>query len=214
MASVIIHAAICNELNKKLKRDTSKILIGTIAPDIAKLIGEDKKYTHFLDRESLHPDVPVIDKFLEKYKDNLNDDFVLGYYIHLYTDYLWFKYFLPEIYDKEKHLITKLDGETVDVHGEEGVNYIYNDYTNLNKELIKDYNVDLKFLYDDIPKMDNIIKEAHMDRLNVIVDKTREIYENTKVHKDYVFNMENIKNFISLSIELITANLIELGILK
>ena len=86
MASVIIHAAVCNELNKKLKRDTSKILIGTIAPDIAKLLGEDKKYTHFLDRESLHPDVPVIDKFLEKYKDNLNDDFVLGYYIHLYAE--------------------------------------------------------------------------------------------------------------------------------
>ena len=53
-----------------------------------------------------------------------------------------------------------------------------------------------------------------MDKLSVIVDKTREIYENTKVHKDYVFNKENIKNFISLSIELINANLIELGILK
>lgn len=214
MASVIIHATICSELNKKLKRDTTKILIGTIAPDIAKLLGEDKKYTHFLDRESLEPDVPVIEKFLDKYKNNLNDDFVLGYYIHLYTDYLWFKYFLPEIYDKEKHMITKLDGTVVDTYGDEGIHYIYNDYTNLNKELIKEYKVDLKFLYDDIPKMDNIIKEAHMDKLHIIVDKTREVYENTKVHKDYVFNMENIHNFISLSIELITSNLVELGILN
>lgn len=27
----------------------------------------------------------------------MNFDFVLGYYIHLYTDYLWFKYFMTEI---------------------------------------------------------------------------------------------------------------------
>ncbi len=43
MASSIIHMAVANELNKKLNRDNKSILIGSIAPDIAKLIGEDKK---------------------------------------------------------------------------------------------------------------------------------------------------------------------------
>ena len=85
MASAIIHIAVANELNKKLKRNSSKLLIGTIAPDISKEIGQNKVKSHFLD--SKDTDIPNIKKFLNKYKNNLNDDFVLGYYIHLYTDY-------------------------------------------------------------------------------------------------------------------------------
>ena len=42
MASSMIHIAVAHELNKKLKIDKQKLLIGTIAPDISKLIGENK----------------------------------------------------------------------------------------------------------------------------------------------------------------------------
>ena len=93
MASSMIHMAVAKELNDKLKRDSKSILIGSIAPDIAKLIGENKVRSHFEDRDD---DIPNLNKFLSKYKVKLDDDFVLGYYIHLYTDYLWFKYFIPK----------------------------------------------------------------------------------------------------------------------
>lgn len=212
MASSLIHAVVCNELNKKLKRDTNKILIGTVAPDISKLIGETKKYTHFLGSDD-EENIPDLDKFLSKYKNNFDDDFVLGYYIHLFTDYLWFKYFIPEIYDKDKRLITKLDGTEVECYGQMALIYIYNDYTNLNFTLTKEYNLDMSFLYEDIPRFDNIIKEAHMNKLDLVIDKFREIYDNAKVHKDMTFNMDNINSFIKLSIELIEANLEELGLL-
>ena len=211
MASSLIHVAVCNELNKKLKRDTKKILIGTVAPDISKLIGETKKHTHFLISDD--ENIPDLDKFLSKYKDNLDDDFVLGYYIHLFTDYLWFKYFMSEIYDKDKRLVTKLDGTEVECYGKMLVLYIYNDYTNLNYSLTKEYNLDVSFLYEEIPIFDDIIKEAHMDKLNIVIDKFREIYENSKIHKDMIFNMDNVNKFIDLSVELITADLEELGLL-
>ena len=90
MASSVIHICIANEINKTINRDSKKLLIGTIAPDISKLLGETKFYSHFLD--NVNNNIPNINKFLEKYSNYLNDDFVLGYYIHLYTDYLWFKY--------------------------------------------------------------------------------------------------------------------------
>ena len=96
MASAVIHMAIASEINKTLKRDNNKILIGTIAPDISKFIGRTKLESHFL--ESVDNNIPNIKKFLVKYKDKLNDDFVMGYFIHLYTDYLWFKYFVSEFY--------------------------------------------------------------------------------------------------------------------
>ena len=58
MASSIIHMAIASEINKTLKRDNIKILIGTIAPDISKFIGRTKLESHFL--ESVDNNIPNI----------------------------------------------------------------------------------------------------------------------------------------------------------
>lgn len=206
MASSLIHIAIANEVNNKLKRDEQKLFIGTIAPDISKLIGKTKEKSHFL--TSVGTDIPDIYKFLSLYKEYLDDDFVLGYYIHLYTDYLWFKHFIPEI--MENDLIKKIDGTIVKCHGRMAIKYIYNDYTNLNLNIIDDYNLDLKIFYNEIPPIKNIIKEIPMDKLALIVNKAGKIIENSKITKEMTFKMENIHNFISLSTNLILANLEEL----
>ena len=128
MASSVIHICIANEINKTINRDSKKLLIGTIAPDISKLLGETKFYSHFLD--NVNNNIPNINKFLEKYGNYLNDDFVLGYYIHLYTDYLWFKYFLPRF--ANGCYIFNLNGNIQKVSKKELIDYLYNDYTNLN----------------------------------------------------------------------------------
>lgn len=208
MASSMIHIAVANEINKKLNRDSSKLLIGSIAPDLSKQVGETKVKSHFLDNNDTN--IPNLDRFLEKYSDKLNDDFVLGYFIHLYTDYLWFKYFTPEVYDKD--IITKLDGTVVKCTGRMAEMYIYNDYTNMNAQLLDIYNLDLKIFYNDIPEIDNIIEEIPMDKLNVIIDQMSIIIENSKVTKDLVFNIENIVQFIETNVDLISAKLKELNI--
>lgn len=209
MASSMIHIAVAHELNKKLNRDSQKLLIGTIAPDISKLVGENKIKSHFLNKEDKN--IPDLYKFLNLYKNNLNDDFVLGYYIHLYTDYLWFKYFIPEIYNN--NLIYKLDGTIVDCKGRMAIMYMYNDYTNLNVKLIDEYNLDLKIFYNELPKFNNIIKEIPMDKLYLIVNKAGEIIKNSKITKEMTFNMENINKFINLSVKLIKSNLQDLGVI-
>ena len=208
MASAIIHMAVANQINKIINKDNNKILIGSIAPDISKHLGETKYYTHFLD--DVENDVPNIDKFLNKYKNKLNDDFVLGYFIHLYTDYLWFKYFIPEICDND--LITKLDGTVVKCNGRMALQYIYNDYTNLNSTLLDMYDLPLNIFYENIPKIDQIIEEAPVDKLHLIVDKTGVIIENSKVKKDLVFNVDNIKSFVDTSVDLTMAKLKELEV--
>ena len=205
MASSMIHIAVAKEINKTLKKDESKLLIGTIAPDISKLVGESKTASHFL---GIKGDIPNLDKFLSKYKNYLYDDFVLGYYIHLITDYLWFKYFITEFLDSNS--ITKLDGTIVHCSEQEAYKYIYNDYTNMNVQLIDEYNLDLKIFYSAIPEFDNIIKEIPMNKLNVIIEKTGLIIENSRIHKDMVFNIQNIKKFISFSVDIILSNLKDL----
>lgn len=204
MASSIIHMAVASEINKKLKRNNDKLLIGSIAPDISKHLGLSKIESHFQDNDD---SIPNIDKFLNKYKDRLNDDFVMGYFIHLYTDYLWFKYFIPEIYEKD--MITKLDGTVVKCRGGMQKLYMYNDYTNLNTRLLDEYNMDLNIFYNEIPKIEEIIEEIPMDKLSIIVNATSIIIENTKVHKDYVFNINDVKKFIELCVKLTNAKIEE-----
>ena len=206
MASAVIHLAVANEINKKLNRDKSQLLIGAIAPDISKFIGEDKTKSHFL--KELGSNIPDIESFLNKYKNNLTDDFVMGYFIHLYTDYLWFKYFVTEFYDKP--MITKLDGTVVKCSGNMLSLYVYNDYTNLNIKLIDKYNMDLKIFYNQLPKLSNIIEEIPMDKMGLLLSQMGIIIENSKEKKDYIFNIENVEKFITTSVELILGKITEL----
>lgn len=209
MASSIIHMAVANEINKVIKRDNDKILIGSIAPDISKTIGQSKMDSHFLD--SMEDNIPNINRFLEKYKDKLSDDFVMGYFIHLYTDFFWFKYFVTEIYENE--YITKLDGTKIKCIGNMASIYIYNDYTNLNTKLIEEYDLNLQIFYREIPKFNNIIDEIPMEKLNVIVDKASIIIANSKSRKDLIFNINNIKKFVETCVEIILTELKILNLL-
>ena len=208
MASSVIHMAVASEVNKIIKKDYDKLLIGSITPDISKTIGETKIRSHFLDNEI--DNIPNLQRFLAKYKKNLNDDFVLGYYIHLFTDYLWFKYFIPEIQTND--YITKIDGTKIKCTEYMFRKYIYNDYTNLNKELIDEYKLDLSVFYKRMPKLNKTIEEIPMDKIKLIIDKSAEIIEKSKVNKDLIFDIKNIKKFIETSTELTIANLKELGI--
>ncbi len=211
MASSVIHLAVAKEINKVIKRDQNKLLFGSVAPDISKLVGETKLYSHFLD--SIDNDIPNIEKFLAKYKNNLNDDFVLGYFIHLYTDYFWFKFFIPEILDSKNNVIKKLNGDSVSLSSEMVIMYIYNDYTNLNIKLIKQYDIDLEFLYkEDNKKIKKIIREIPYDKLEILSNKIVEIVKNSYEHKSFTFNFENIEKFIKTSVELILGEIENLKI--
>ena len=197
MASSVIHMAIANELNKELKRNNDRLLIGTIAPDISKEIGETRVKSHFLDEKGSN--VPNV------------DDFVMGYFIHIYVDYLWFKYFVPEIHDN--NYITKLDGTRVKCTDEVARDYIYNDYTNLNTILLDIYNMDLDIFYNEPPEFENIIEEIPMDKLYLIINKCSVIIENSKENKSYLFDINAVKRFIETSIDLTRSKLGELDLL-
>ena len=198
MASSVIHMCVAKEINKYLNRNEKEILIGSIAPDISKQINEDKIKSHFLDKND---NIPNLEKFLLKYKHNLNNDFVMGYYIHLYTDYLWFKYFFPSFVKKD--FIYTLDGNNLFLSSEDKTKYIYNDYTNLNIKLLDEYNLDLSIFYEDKPDFINIIQEIPTDKIQIIIDKAGLIIKNSKEYKQFVFDLEEINKFIKFSVDVI-----------
>jgi hypothetical protein len=212
MASAIIHLAVANEINKVLNKDYKAFMIGSIAPDIWKQVGQPSKIpSHFKDYEEA--EAPNLDKFLDKYEVFLDDDFVLGYYIHLITDYYWFKYFIPNLYNKEKSIMKKLDGTKLYLTDDEAGDLIYNDYTNLNVEVVDKYNLKLDLFYEEVPKFKRIITEIPMDKLNVLMDKMGIIIENSTYDKEYIFDIEYIDNFVEVCVSGILDNLKKLNLI-
>lgn len=68
MASTVIHLVVAKELLPYLEvANVNEYYLGSIAPDIAKLVGETKQKSHFLYNE--REDVPNIKMFTNKYKD-------------------------------------------------------------------------------------------------------------------------------------------------
>ena len=198
--------AVAKKINDVLKRDYDKVLYGSIAPDISQCLGEPRKYSHFLNDDGL----PDMNRFLEKYGNKLDDDFVLGYFIHLYTDYFWFNYFITELVSH--NVITKLNGDSVKLNGNMLRQYIYNDYTNLNVLLINKYSLDFEFLYsDEVRNTDMLIDEIPSDKMNVLFDKAVSIVQNSKVRKSFVFDIDNIDRFISMSVNLMLNEIESIG---
>lgn len=202
--------AVASEINDYFNRDYKSILIGSIAPDISKQINESRNKSHFIKNEK---DIPELNDFLALYKSNLEDDFVLGYFIHLYTDYLWFKYFLPNFINENESYIYDINTKNrIKVSKDEMLKLIYNDYTNINIDVIDKYNLDLSIFYEPLPSFKNIIKEIPMDKLKVIIDKASIIIENSKKKKPYIFDINEIERFINFASNTILNDLKLMGI--
>jgi len=212
MASAVIHICVAKKVNEILKRNQKQFLIGSIAPDISKQIGETKLNSHFL--KDIDNDIPELDRFLAKYQNKLKDnDFDLGYYCHLFTDMLWFALFMPEYCRYNDEEITYLNGETKSTSKETMVKLIYNDYTNLNIKMIDEYELDLSLFYEELPKIDSNIEEIPVAKLQILIDKMGIIIKNSKERGTIIFNTDGITKFINKTVEDFINNLKVLNII-
>ena len=206
MASAIIHLAIAKEVLKKVKvKRQYDFYLGSIAPDLSKQIGYSKYESHFL-KNSSKQNIPNIDLFVTKYHDFKHNSFDLGYFTHLYTDKLWFDKFLSS--KNFNNFIKLLDGTIINTTQNEIVSLIYSDYTNLNIDLIDEYNLDLSLFYEEFQKPKTNINEIPVDRLDILINKMGIIIENSKQNnKQYIFDIQEIKLFIKETTEAILKEL-------
>ncbi len=193
MASAIIHLAVAKTLEQYLKIENKRdYYLGSIAPDISKQIGENKQRSHFL--INTRDDIPNMELFTSKYPNFKDNSFDLGYYIHLYTDRLWFSRFMPLV--TNGNYIKLLDGTVIFSAPTEIQGLIYQDYTNLNVQLLDEYKMDLSLFYEDFIKPKTTITEIPVDKLNLLLDKMGIIIENSKEEKPYSFDLYLVLDFI------------------
>lgn len=194
MASSIIHLAVAKQLEKDLKiKNKYDYYLGSIAPDISKQIGKSKYESHFL-KNSYKNDIPNMELFVAKYPDFKKYAFDIGYYIHLYTDKLWFEEFMEKI--TYNNALRLLDGTIINTSTEEIQSIIYSDYTNLNITVIDEYELDLSLFYEEFKIPETDIKEIPVESLDILINKMGIIIENSKDNKKYSVDIELIKEFI------------------
>lgn len=204
MASAIIHLAVAKELEKYLNvKNKYDYYLGTIAPDLAKQIGRTKHESHFI--YNTRENIPNIKKFTDKYKYFYKNDFELGYYIHLYTDKIWFNEFINSLaYHKSVKL---LDGTMINTTEKEISKMIYQDYTSLNIQIIDYYNLELSLFYEDFKKPKSNLDEIPLNKLNILIDKMGIIIENSKQEKNYIFDINSVNSFIEKTVQIIIKEL-------
>lgn len=190
MASAIIHICVAKEVNKYLKMNEKLIFLGSIAPDISKQVGETKFKSHFLDGLT-EDSIPNIERFVEKYRSELKNPFEMGYLIHLLTDKYWFRDYVYKYIDRYSQKEEQKDLTYTGIK-----HLIYNDYTNLNIDLIDEYNISLDLFSNEFEYPKSKITEIPMDKIGVIVEKMGLIVIESKRGKKIVFDITDINKFI------------------
>ena len=194
MASILIHLAIAKELENKLKIDNKKdYYLGSIAPDISKQIGQDRNISHF--SQNMKNGIPNINLFVKRYPTFKYNSFNLGYFIHLYADKLWENEVINQIVSENS--IKLLDGTIINTNEKEALELIYSDYTNLNIQLLDEYDLDLSLFYEEFEKPDTPLTEIPIDKLDILLNKMSIIIENSKQEKSYTFDLYVVKEYIN-----------------
>lgn len=193
MASAIIHMAVAKRVSEVMKIDSEDFIIGSIAPDVAKIVGLPRKLTHYIPLDSTS-DIPNIDVFLNKYKKYLNNLFELGCFVHLVTDVLWFKEFIPNFIIDENTVMTK-DNEKVNLNGIETGELIYNDYTNINYSITKYYDLDLGIFYKESDFPNSHIDEIKNEYFMPLMKKMKEVSMASSDYS-YLFDITKITHFV------------------
>ena len=191
LGSRIMHIIIANQIANHFSiKDKASFLLGGIAPDAVTpkdlshfFIGDVSDYTRSIDFE----------KFLNKYRNQSNTPFILGYYTHLIADDIWLKgFYLPWL----KNRLEKNSNI---------FNQYHNDFRLLNGKLLNYYGFK-KELQQELQKTGEMIElqEITFEQINkfipfVLDDMNFE--QNSLAQPLDVFTFEQIIGYIETSVE-------------
>lgn len=177
MPSWSVHLAIAKKINEKLKLNEDLFLYGNLIPDVDKGTKITRYEAHYYNENLPFPTVPQekmidINKFLNVYKEVLNNPLILGYYSHILTDQFYNEkvYTTKWIQDENNNIIgIKFNNKILEIDKE--------DKKKLKRKYKhKDFKLYGKYLFNNgnvfIPKNKKLIKEnAKYLKKNFLTDE-------------------------------------------
>lgn len=166
-----IHLGVATKLYEKYKLNKEQFLYGSVLPDVMETNAFGRDFSHFFGTKyhDLCKDEIIVDveKFKETYEDKLSKDLILGYYVHILTDYFYNDYVFKNCYlrDEEGHVtgIKTKDGHTLipnpnDSKGRRKIKQ--SDFVNFGKLLLASGQVQVPTDLEEIKKQLDLL-ESH-----------------------------------------------------
>ena len=103
MPNITIHEQVGYYLSEKIKKNSYDYYLGILAPDTPNLngFGPKKERWEAHQRKKDYNDWrKSLKEFYIKEKDNYNEDFILGYYIHILTDIIYDDFLYLKVREK------------------------------------------------------------------------------------------------------------------
>lgn len=173
-----IHLAVATKLNEKYKLNKEQFLYGSILPDVLNTNSYGRDFSHFFGtkyhdvcKEEIITDV---EKFESAYKDRLDKALILGYYVHILTDYFYNDYVFRNFYtrDENDHItgIRTKEGKHLipDPNDSRGRRkYKQADFVNFGKLLLENGMVEKPASLEEIKKQLDLLNEHFIEEEEV-----------------------------------------------
>lgn len=112
-----MHIAIANRVNKILNLDDELFIIGNVMPDAEGYVIKDPSVkvayavSHYAEHniEGVKEVLPKYQRFIQKYNNKMNNPIVMGYFVHILTDFYWNRMTFKNYY------IRNNEGETIGI---------------------------------------------------------------------------------------------------
>ncbi len=180
MPNTVIHEEVGYYLSSKLNKNSYEFYLGLMAPDAVnyeKFATKNERWTSHLRCENLNSWKLSLKKFYLENKTKYNEDFLLGYVIHILTDIVYDEYFEEEI---KKEILKENDEK----------NYWYIKWSDMDK-----------YSFKDKKKIINILnqEDKYYEITNITEDKLRKwkikfTKDLEKENKSIYFNQKIIDN--------------------
>ena len=196
MSSLKMHIAISKKIKDEL--DYSNLfLVGSILPDIIKLILGERTSSHFEFNNNID-----LDKYILA-QNNLSNELILGYYAHLIEDKIWFESYMTKKYKKlQEYSDYKL----------------YNDYAFIDNLMYKKLGINTQniseIIFENIEKI-NVkaihlmnCKNEYMINNESVKEKIREVWKDYTVDgNNYFYTPKDAIEYYQLSFQKVKEHL-------
>lgn len=140
MPNIMIHEEVGHYLSKKINKNSYNFFLGLLAPDSPNTYGFGKKEDRWLAhqrRKDYNEWRNSLKEFYEKEKNNYDEDFLLGYFVHILTDIIYDDFLYLKVREeilKDNHTLE----ESHDIMRNDMDKYYFNEIEDIKSILNKD----------------------------------------------------------------------------